>query len=135
MSNQKGDSAVARILLVEDDRDVRPLMEHIIYTDGNQVTSAETVANGLSLLESQPFDLVVTDVNLPDGSGLKVADKALAMGVKALVVTGHGLSLEPGALANYDYLLKPLYANELLKAIRQWLPRDDGQVVPFPKPT
>jgi DNA-binding response OmpR family regulator len=135
MSNQKGDSAVARILLVEDDRDVRPLMEYIIQTDGYQVTAVETVANGLSLLESQPFDLVVTDVNLPDGSGLKVADKALEMGVAVLVVTGHGLSLQPGALANYDYLLKPLYANELLKAIRQRLPRDDGQVVPFPKPT
>jgi DNA-binding response OmpR family regulator len=63
MSNQKGGSAVARILLVEDDRDVRPLMEHIIYADGYQVTSTETVANGLSLLETQPFDLVVTDVN------------------------------------------------------------------------
>jgi DNA-binding response OmpR family regulator len=93
------------------------------------------VANGLSLLETQPFDLVVTDVNLPDGSGLKVADKAKDLGVAVLVVTGHGLSLQPGALDNYDYLLKPLHADELLKAIRQRLPREDGQVVPFPKPT
>jgi DNA-binding response OmpR family regulator len=135
MPTKKGDSAVARVLLVEDDRDVRPLMEHIIYSDGYHVTAAETVANGLSLLETQPFDLVVTDVNLPDGSGLKVADKAKELGVAMLVVTGHGLSLQPGALANYDYLLKPLHANELLKAIKQRLPRDDGQIVPFPKPT
>ncbi len=126
---------MARILLVEDDRDVRPLMEYVIQTDGYQVTAVETMANALSLLETQPFDLVVTDVNLPDGSGLKVGDKAKELGAAVLVVTGHGLSLEPGALANYDYLLKPLYANELLKAIKQRLPRDDAQVVPFPKPT
>jgi DNA-binding NtrC family response regulator len=127
---------MARILLVEDDPDVRPLLEHIIATEpGYEVTATETVANGLVLLRSQPFDLVVTDVNLPDGSGLKVADAAVAMGVTALVLTGYGLSLKPGALQPYDYLLKPLRAPELLKAIRERLnkQKDDGRVVPFPQ--
>jgi two-component system, response regulator RegA len=124
---------LARILLVEDDRDVRPLLEHIINTEGYQVTSVESVANALSLIATQPFDLVVTDANLPDGSGLKVADKAKEAGVKALVVTGYGLSLTPGSLAAYDYLLKPIRAAELLEAIRRRLPRDEGRVVPFSK--
>jgi hypothetical protein len=66
---------------------------------------------------------------------LKVADKAKELGVAALIVTGCGLSPQPGALANYDYLQKPFHRNELLKAIRQRLPKDDGQVVPIPKPT
>jgi two-component system response regulator PilR (NtrC family) len=97
-----------RILLVEDDPEVRPLLEHILLGENYDVTTAETVANGMTLLENQPFDLLITDVNLPDGSGLTVADKAIAAGLKTLVVTGHGLSLKPGALAGYDYLLKPL---------------------------
>lgn len=124
---------MARILLVEDDLDVRPLMEHILSGDGYHVTAVESVANALLMLRQQPFDLVVTDANLPDGSGLKVADAAKAAGVRALVITGYGLTIQPGALVHYDYLLKPVRTNELLAAIRQRLPRDDRQVVPFPK--
>ena len=126
---------MARILLVEDDVDVRPLLEHILLGENYEVTTAETVANGIALLDSQPFDLAICDVNLPDGSGLAVADKATAAGVKTLVVTGHGLNLKPGALAAYDYLLKPLRVAELIAAIERCLAKTDGksEVVPFPK--
>jgi len=88
-----------RILLGEDDVEVRPLLEHILMDNGFRVTTAENVASATTLLGSQPFDLAICDVNLPDGSGLTVADKAIAAGVKALVVTGHQLSLKPGSLA------------------------------------
>jgi len=75
----------------------------------------------------------VTDVNLPDGNGLRIADQAKAKGVKALVLTAHGLSLAPGELAPYDYLLKPLRVKEFLDAVRRQLPREDGQILSFPK--
>ena len=123
---------MARILLVEDDVNVRPLMRHIIQGAGHQLTTLETLANAIILLDRQPFDLVVTDVNLPDGSGLRIADKAQEQGVRALVITGYGLSLKPGTLDRYDHLLKPVRADELLDAIRQRLPRADGHVVPLP---
>ena len=111
---------VARILLVEDDLDVRPLMEHILLTEPTyQVTAVETVTSAMRLMEEQPFDLVVTDVHLPDGSGLWVADKAKQKAVGTLVVTAYGLSLRPGDLAPYDYLLKPLRVKELLDAVRR----------------
>lgn len=112
---------MARILLVEDDVHVRPLLEDILLSDGYQVTTADSVASALSLLRSQPFDLLVSDVNLPDGSGLTIADEALAAGVKVLVVTGHGRSLKPGSLAKYDYLLKPVRIDELLAAVARRL--------------
>lgn len=125
---------MARILLVEDDVDVRPLLEHILKTEASyEVVAVESMANALSMIEEQPFDLVVTDVNLPDGSGLRVADKAKAKGVRALVFTGHGLSLAPGALAQYDYLLKPLHVHEFLEAVRLRLPRGVAAVVRFPR--
>jgi DNA-binding response OmpR family regulator len=124
---------VPRILLVEDDIDVRPLLEHVLLDADFEVTTVETQTNALALLDKQPFDLVVTDVNLPDGSGLKVADRAKELGVRVLVFTGHGLGLKPGMLAGYDYLLKPLHVREFVEAVRRHLPRDDGEVVPFPK--
>ncbi|HEV2546648.1 MAG TPA: response regulator [Stellaceae bacterium] len=125
---------MARILLVEDDLDVRALLEYVLGTEGGfEVTAVESVANATALLAAQPFDLVVTDVNLPDGNGLRIADQAKAKGVKALVLTAHGLSLAPGELAAYDYMLKPIRVKEFLEAVRRQLPREDGQVVSFPK--
>ena len=125
---------MARILLVEDDLDVRPLLEYVLGTEaGHEVAAVESVANAATLLATQPFDLVVTDVNLPDGNGLRIADQAKAQGVKALVLTAHGLSFAPGELAAYDYLLKPLRVKEFLAAVRRQLPREDGQALSFPK--
>ena len=97
-----------RILLVDGDPVMRPLLEHILLDNGYQVVTAESVATATRLLGSQPFDLILCDVNLPDGSGLTVADRAIAAGVKALVVTGYGMRLEPGSLAPCAYLSNPL---------------------------
>jgi DNA-binding response OmpR family regulator len=120
---------------VEDDPDVRPLLEHILLENGYQVAVAESVASATALLAAQPYDLVICDVNLPDGSGLTVADQAKAAGVKALVVTGQGLSLKPGSLQPYDYLLKPLRGSELLAGIERRLADrgDNAEVIQFPK--
>jgi len=123
---------MARILLVEDDPDVRPLIEHIHVAEGGyRVTAVESAAGARRLLGSQAFDLVITDVNLPDGSGLTVADEALRAGMTVLVLTGQGLSLEPGALVAYDYLLKPIRAADLLETIRGRLARP-GRRAPGP---
>ena len=71
---------------VDGDPAVRPLLEHILLDNGYQVVTAESVATATRLSGSQPFDLVLCDVNLPDGSGLTVADRAIAAGVKAHIV-------------------------------------------------
>ena len=105
-----------RILLVDDDVEVRPLLEHILLDNGYQVVTAESVATATGLLGSQPFDLVLCYVNLADGSGLTVADRAIAAGIKVLVVTRKDLTPQPGNLAPYDYILKPLRG--LLKPLR-----------------
>jgi DNA-binding NtrC family response regulator len=116
---------MARILLVEDDPNLRPLLEHILLEEQYHVSTAETVVGGLAFLDAEPFDLAICDVNLPDGNGLVVADKATAVGIKALIVTAHGLTLKPGALAQYDYLLKPVRIGELLRAVERCLAEQD----------
>jgi two-component system OmpR family response regulator len=114
-----------------------PLLEHILLKHRYQVTTAETMLTATALLNSQPFDLVICDVNLPDGSGLTVADRAKNAGVKVLVMTGQGLSLRPGSPQPYDYLLKPLRATELLASVERRLfgkSGDDSAVIQFRKP-
>lgn len=126
-----------RILLVEDDRDVRPLLEYLIFADGYHVTSTESAGAALALLDARSFDLVIADVHLPDGSGLTVADKAKELGIRTLVVTGYGPNLPPGTLESYRHVPKPTPPRELLDAIRSCLARppgdDDHKVVPFPR--
>ena len=112
---------MARILLIEDDPDVLQLMEHVLLDYGHDVATAETVAIARILLAAQPFDLAICDVNLPDGSGLDVADAAKARGIEALVVTGYGLTIQAGVLSAYDYLLKPLRGHELIAGIERRL--------------
>jgi DNA-binding NtrC family response regulator len=108
------ETGVIRILLVDDDKHLLLLLEHTLLNNGYHVATADSIATGLSILRSQPFDLLITDVNLPDGIGLTIADEALAAGLKVLVMTAHGL-------VNYDYLLKPVRIDELLDAVERRL--------------
>src|SRR5436853_3784393 len=66
---------MARILLVEDDLDVCLVIEHALIDGGHAVDATGRVLAAFVLLGSHPFDLVVTDVRLPDGSGFEVADR------------------------------------------------------------
>jgi DNA-binding NtrC family response regulator len=110
---------VARILLVEDDVDVRPLLEHILVSGQHHVAIADDVATAMTLIDAELFDLVISDINLPDGNGLTIADTAAAKGIKTLLLTGYGLSLSGATLAKYDYLLKPVRIAEFLAAVEQ----------------
>jgi DNA-binding response OmpR family regulator len=108
---------LARILLVEDDPDVRPMMEHVLLAADYQVEVAVTVAQATALLDRHAYDLVVTDGRLPDGTGIAVADRAKALGVKTLVVTAYGLQFPAAELRRHPYALKPVRAAELLTII------------------
>lgn len=99
---------MAAILLVEDDIDVRLLLEHVLASAGCEVNSIETVKSAKRLLDAQPFDLVVADGALPDGLGIEIADHAKAKGVAALIITGAALQLPKERLIEYTYLLKPI---------------------------
>ena len=112
---------MASILLVEDDEYVRKPLEMLLSFERYDVTAAESAAKAAFLLGWKPFDLLLTDVSLPDGSGLEIADKAKEIGMPTLVVTGYALGLEPGSLDGYDYLLKPVRERELLVVVRQHL--------------
>src|SRR5690348_14368692 len=123
-------ATVPSILLVEDDEHVRKPLEMLLSFERYEVTAAENAAKAAFLLGWKPFDLLLTDVSLPDGNSLAIADKANEIGVPALVVTGYTLGLKPGSLDGYDYFLKPVRERALLEAIRRRLPCET-RVVPF----
>ena len=60
-------TAPARILVVDDEPDLRTLYELTLLRDGHHVSTAANLAQASALLASQRFDVLITDMRLPDG--------------------------------------------------------------------
>lgn len=112
---------MSNILVVEDDTELLLLLEHVLLGAEHRVDRAETAKGALALLEQQQYDLVVADGRLGDGTGMMVAERAEQDGVKTLIITGYAFELPKEELARYDFLLKPVRPDELLKAVEEKL--------------
>lgn len=113
-----------RILLVEDDPDVGPILELILRGNGYAVDAAGTIAAAEALLNAQPYDLVITDGRLPDGHGIAIADKAAAMGVPRIVLTGYIFQSSPADLDRHHHLMKPIRPDALLEVVKRHIRSD-----------
>lgn len=110
-----------RILLIEDDPNVRMLMEHVLLHENYEVETTGTAERAKALLDSRDYDLVVADGRLPDGNGVMLADRARSRGIPSLIVTGYALELMKEGLGRFDFLLKPVRPDELLQAVERVL--------------
>lgn len=90
----------ARILVVEDEEDVRVLLNDAFRTGGHEVTEATTGAEALKSLDAKEFDLMVCDLGLPELSGLHVARwvKEFRPNMPVIIATGFA-----GMIAEEDY--------------------------------
>jgi DNA-binding response OmpR family regulator len=113
------------ILVVEDDPDVGPATEYVLISAGYRVHLVASLGEALSQLQARAYDLVVTDIMLPDGNGIGIADAASDRGVACLVVTGHALELPVEDLARHEVLLKPVRSRELIIAVKRRLAGPD----------
>ncbi len=117
-----------RILVVDDDADILELMIAQLETSVDSIRSAGSVAEVYEELAKEPVDVVVLDLNLPDGDGLalcrELRDQGFANGI--IMVTARDgavdrvLGLELGA---DDYLTKPFEPRELVARVRNLVKR------------
>jgi two-component system response regulator PilR (NtrC family) len=106
-------STSARILVVDDEPDLRTLYELTLLRAGYRVETADSLAQAWQALQAQPFDVLITDMKLPDGLGLSLIQRLRAQqrGERCVVITAYGSaenaveSLKAGA---FDYLTKPV---------------------------
>ena len=63
-------TATLRVLVVDDEEVIRDILATLLEREGWHVTTASTAARALSLFESDPYDVVLLDLMLPDRSGL-----------------------------------------------------------------
>lgn len=123
----------ARILLVDDDADLRELMALALSRDGWQVSQAGDAEGGLSFLREGGFGLVITDYELPDHTGgellAEAARQRLLSSCAVLVVTGHP---DPEDVGEAPVIHKPFDIDALRRQVRSILDRSKGPVPPAP---
>ena len=124
-----------RILLVEDDAAIVESLSQLLRQQGFQVSCAFSQAGALALL-SQPFDLMLLDVSLPDGSGFSVCAAARhtapELPVIFLTASDDELSVVTGLdMGAEDYIAKPFRPLELLSRIRTALRRKGKAAAPL----
>ncbi|MGH7088674.1 MAG: response regulator [Stellaceae bacterium] len=107
-----------RILLVEDDDIIRPMLSAVLADEGYAVEAVGRASEARALILSQPYALVIADANLPDGNGIALADEAKAKGALTIVITGHAMTPE---ITRHDCLFKPFRPTELVRAVSHFI--------------
>jgi DNA-binding NtrC family response regulator len=113
-----------KILIVEDDLVVRNLLQSIFLRHKLAVTSADNLAQASTHLAREPFDLMVLDLRLPDGDGLRFLEQVSTMPERplAIMVTGYG-SIESAVACMragaFDYVLKPFSPSQIDVILRK----------------
>ena len=106
------------ILLVDDHDATRETLTELIRDLGHKVLAAANQASALKYVEERQFDLVLTDLKLPDGSGLEIMRrlKQLHPETPVVMITGHATidnAVEATRMGAYEYLTKPVDLNRL----------------------
>ena len=114
---------MARILIVEDDDVVRTLIADILSVAKYEVDAVATVKAALPLFESNYYNLLLADLMLPDGTGIRVAAEAQRRGTPTIILTAYGHRFRKADLARFDLMLKPVRPDELLDAVAKVLKR------------
>ena len=119
----KPNSDVLEILVVEDSKPLRDMLVHVLKEDGAHVDSAKDGKDALDRYYSAPYDLVITDLNMPEITGIELIKRIREKDelVEFIIITGYA-SLESAIEAikagAFDYIIKPFKVEELMVAVR-----------------
>ena len=110
-------------LIVDDDADSRAFLSHVARGEGFTVSAAETLGAARAELARQPPDVLLTDLQLPDGNGLElIGELDRAAQTEVIVVTGHAsvdTAVEALRVGATDYLTKPVEVERLTNMLRR----------------
>ena len=113
-----------RILLVEDDRNTLAGLIEILRDEGYDVVGVESGKKALKILEREQFDLMLTDLRMPDIDGLQLYERSLSYNreMKTVVMTAYSSvkdAVEAMKKGVYEYITKPLNLDELFLTIKK----------------
>jgi DNA-binding NtrC family response regulator len=116
----------ARILIVDDDPYFLRVLGRILTGENYRVTTAEGTVEAAQILQESSFDLVISDLRLPDGDGLSILQQIRKSGseIPVVILTAYGevdSYLEAMNAGATEYLNKPVKSEELLAVVRSCL--------------
>jgi len=119
----KPNNETLQILVVEDSKPLREMLAHVLKDDGSQVESARDGKEALDKYYGAAYDLIITDLNMPEVTGIELIKKIREQDdlVEFIIITGYA-SLESAVDAikagAFDYIIKPFKVEELKVAVR-----------------
>ena len=112
-----------RILVVEDHADTLRVLARLLDHFGHKISVADSTSSALQFLQSTAFDVIVSDIALPDGTGYDIVSQAKQkQGLKAVALTGFDgeEDIRRGKEAGFDFhLSKPVDFHELRTVLDQ----------------
>ena len=121
---------MAKILVVDDERSIRNTLKDILEFEKHQVSLAENGKQGLETAQNSVFDLIFSDIKMPEMDGIELLSHLVESGVEAPVVmiSGHGnieTAVECIKKGAFDFITKPIDLNRLLITVRNALERNN----------
>ena len=121
---------MANILVIDDERSIRNTLKDILEFEKHKVTLAENGKQGLEFAENENFDLIFSDIKMPEMDGLELLSALTEKGIDApiVMISGHGNietaveSIKKGA---FDFIEKPIDLNRLLVTVRNALDKSE----------
>jgi DNA-binding NtrC family response regulator len=116
----------ANILVVDDERTIRVPLKMIITEEGYETQSASNGKEALELIKDQDFDIVITDLKMPEMDGMELVKQCQVLCPKTsiIIITAYGSlesAIEALRLGAYDYILKPFDFDDVLMKIKRLL--------------
>jgi len=107
-----------KILLVDDDPEVKDMLKLMLEHLGHEVTGADSGEAAINTFEVVDFELVITDLGMPDMSGREVAQivKEIKPGTPVVLITGWGVQLDQKEMKDIDGIIAKPFSKDVLSA-------------------
>lgn len=112
-----------RILVVDDNRELREILEEYLRGEGDSVVGAGDGKVALEEQQNKPFDLIITDLNMPEMSGMDLIKtiKQTNDETEFVIITGYAsmdTAVEAVRIGAFDYIVKPFRMEELSVVVK-----------------
>lgn len=114
---------MSKILVIDDEKAIRGTLKEILEFEKYKVDEAADGEEGLKMIQSNDYDVVLCDIKMPKMDGMEVLEKAKSLGVEAqfIMVSAHGTietAVDATKTGAFDFISKPPDLNRLLVSVR-----------------
>ena len=117
-SQQPTETGIINILVVDDEKHIRRLLQKEIASPRREITTAGSGEEALAAISKQPFDVIILDISLPDANGIELMSRfqETILAVQIILITGYADiddAVESMKIGAYDYITKPFDLDRL----------------------